>query len=142
MVATIGASLGVVGLAYTGESITQAFFITAAAFFGLSLFGYTTKRNLTGLGSFLIMGVFGLILAMVVNMFLQSEALMFAISVVGVLAFSGLIAFNTQRIKVMYYQTAGDSQAMSVASSYGALSLYINVINLFQFLLMFLGGRD
>ncbi|NIR59800.1 MAG: Bax inhibitor-1/YccA family protein [Gammaproteobacteria bacterium] len=143
VVASIGASLGVLGLVYTGQSLTQTFFITAAAFFGLSLWGYTTKRDLSGMGSFLMMGLIGLIVAMVVNLFLQSPALMFAISAIGVLVFAGLIAYDTQRLKLMYAQTAGNEQAMSVATSFGALSLYINVINLFQFLLMFLGvARD
>jgi FtsH-binding integral membrane protein len=109
----------------------------------LSLWGYTTKRDLSGMGSFLIMGLIGLIIAIVVNIFLQSAVVMFAISVIGVLIFAGLIAFDTQRLKLMYAQTAGDSQAMSVATSFGALSLYINVVNLFQFLLMFVGvSRD
>lgn len=143
VVASIGASLGVLGLVYTGQSLTQAFFITAAAFGGLSLWGYTTKRNLTGMGSFLIMGVIGLVIAMVVNMFLQSPALMFAISAIGVLVFAGLIAYDTQRLKMMYAATAGNEQAMSVATSFGALSLYINVVNLFRFILMFVGvSRD
>lgn len=142
VVALIGASLGAVGLRYTNESIAQVFFITAAAFFALSFFGYTTKRNLSGIGSFLIMGVVGVIIAMVVNMFLQSPALMFAISVIGVLVFAGLIAYDTQRLKVTYYQLGGDTAGLSVATSYGALSLYINVINLFQFLLMLLGQRQ
>ena len=143
VVASIGASLGVLGLVYTGQSITQAFFITAASFFGLSLFGYTTKRNLSGIGSFLIMGLIGLIVASIVNIFLASPALMFAISVIGVLIFAGLIAWDTQRLKAMYAATAGDSQAMSVATSFGALSLYINVVNLFRFILMFVGvSRD
>jgi len=143
VVVTIGASLGVLGLVYTGQSLTQAFMITAAAFFGLSLFGYTTKRNLSGMGSFLVMGLIGVIVAMVVNMFLQSALMMFVISAVGVLVFAGFIAYDTHRLKAMYYQTAGDGQAMSVATSYGALSLYINVVNLFRFILMFVGiGRD
>jgi hypothetical protein len=143
VVASIGASMGVLGLVYTGQSLTQTFLITAVAFFGLSLWGYTTKRNLTGMGSFLIMGLIGLIIAMVVNMFLASPALMFAISAIGVLIFAGLIAWDTQRLKLMYAATAGDARAMSVATSYGALSLYIHVVNLFQFLLMFFGAsRD
>jgi FtsH-binding integral membrane protein len=142
VVASIGASLGLVGLIYTGESIFQVFAITAAAFFGLSLWGYTTKRDLTGFGSFLIMGLIGLIIASLVGLFLQSAMLQFVISVVGVLIFSGLIAWDTQRLKLMYAQTAGDARAMSVATSYGALSLYINVINLFQFLMSLLGNRN
>jgi FtsH-binding integral membrane protein len=142
VVASIGASLGLVGLIYTGESIFQVFAITAAAFFGLSLFGYTTKRDLTAFGSFLIMGLIGLIVASLVGLFIQSAMLQFVISVGGVLIFSGLIAFDTQRLKMMYAQTAGDNQAMSVATSMGALSLYINVINLFQFLMSLLGQRN
>jgi len=142
VVASIGASLGLVGLIYTGSSIFQVFAVTAAAFFGLSLFGYTTKRDLTGFGSFLIMGLIGLIIASLVGIFVQSAMLQFVISVGGVLIFAGLIAFDTQRLKVMYAQTAGDTQAMSVATSMGALSLYINVINLFQFLLSLLGQRN
>lgn len=139
VVATIGAGLGVLALIYTGASIASTFFVTAAAFGGLSLFGYTTKRDLSGMGSFLIMGVIGLVLAMIVNMFLQSPALMFAISAIGVLVFAGLIAYDTQRLKTTYYALGGNEAAMSVATSFGALSLFINFINLFQFLLMFMG---
>lgn len=142
VVAAVGASLGAVMLRYTGESVTRVFFITAASFFALSLFGYTTKRDLSAMGSFLIMGVFGLIIAMVVNMFLQSSALYFAISVIGVGVFAGLIAFDTQRLKTMYYELGGNDAAMSVATSFGALNLYINVVNLFQFLLALLGNRQ
>jgi FtsH-binding integral membrane protein len=141
IVSLIGASLGVVVLAYTGASIASTFLITAAAFGGLSLVGYTTKKDLTGLGTFLIMGVFGLVIAMVVNMFLHLAAIAFIVNVLGVLIFSGLIAYDTQRLKMTYYQLGGDTQAMGVATSYGALSLYINFINLFQFLLSFLGSR-
>lgn len=139
-VSTIGLGLGVWAFIYTGESLATTFFVTAAAFGGLSLFGYTTKRDLSGMGSFLIMGVIGLVLAMIVNMFLQSPALMFAISAIGVLIFSGLIAYDTQRLKHTYYALGGDQAAMNVATSFGALSLFINFINLFQFLLMFMGG--
>jgi len=142
VVASIGASLGVVFLIYTATSVATTFFVTAAAFGGLSLFGYTTKRNLTAMGSFLIMGVIGLIIAMVVNMFLQSEMMAFIISAIGVLVFSGLIAFDTQRLKGTYYALGGDQAQMAVATNFGALSLYINFVNLFQFLLMFLGGRE
>lgn len=142
VVALIGAGLGVLALRYTGESIARVFFITAAAFGALSLWGYTTKKDLTGMGTFLIMGVFGLIIAMIVNIFLQSSALQFAISVIGVLVFSGLIAFDTQRLKFDYYQLQGDGAAMNVATSWGALSLYLNFINLFQFLMAFLGQRE
>lgn len=142
VVASIGASLGIVLLLYTGQSVATTFFVTAAAFGGLSLFGYTTKRNLTAMGSFLIMGVIGLIIAMVVNMFLQSEMMAFIISAIGVLVFSGLIAYDTQRLKGTYYALGGDQAQMAVATNFGALSLYINFINLFQFLLMFLGSRE
>jgi FtsH-binding integral membrane protein len=142
IVASIGASLGIVLLLYTGQSVALTFFVTAAAFGGLSLFGYTTKRNLTAMGSFLIMGLIGLIIAMIVNMFLQSEMMMFVISAIGVLIFSGLIAYDTQRLKATYYALGGDQAQMAVATNFGALSLYINFINLFQFLLMFLGNRQ
>ena len=142
VVATIGAGLGVWLLIYTSQSVAQTFVITSAAFFGLSLFGYTTKMDLRPIGTFLIMGVIGLILASLVNFFLQSSALMFAISGLGVLIFSSLIAFDTQRLKHQYYELGGNERAMSVATSYGALSLFINFINLFQFLLMFLGQRE
>lgn len=143
VVATIGAGLGIVFLRYTGESVASTFFVTAAAFGGLSLFGYTTKKDLTAMGSFLIMGVIGLIIAMVVNMFLQSGMMALIISGLGVLIFSGLIAFDTQRLKMTYYSLGGDKAAMGVATGFGALSLFINFVNLFQFLLMFMGGsRD
>ena len=141
IVSLIGASLGVVVLMYTGASIAQTFLITAASFGALSLIGYTTKKDLTGFGSFLIMGLIGLILASVVNIFLKSPGLVFAINALGVLIFAGLIAYDTQRLKMTYYQLGGDQAAMGVATNYGALSLYINFINLFQFLLQFLGQR-
>ena len=141
VVASIGASLGFVFLRYTGASVASTFFVTAAAFGALSLFGYTTKKNLTGLGSFLIMGVIGLIIASIVNMFLGSGTLMLIISALGVLIFSGLIAYDTQRLKMTYYALGGNQAAMGVATGFGALSLFINFINLFQFLLMFMGGN-
>lgn len=140
IVALIGASLGVLALVYTGASIASTFLITAAAFGGLSLVGYTTKKDLTGFGSFLIVGVVGLIIASLVNLFLQSEALHFVVSVTGVFIFAGLIAWDTQRLKLTYYQL-GDAASRSVATSFGALSLYINFINLFQFLLSLFGQR-
>ena len=141
IVALIGASMGTVVLVYTGASVIQTFLITAAAFGGLSLFGYTTKKDLTGIGSFLIMGVIGLIIASVVNMFLQNTMMQMIISVVGVLIFAGLTAYDTQRLKMTYYALGGNQTAMSVATSFGALSLYINFINMFQFLLALFGGR-
>jgi len=141
IVALIGASMGTVVLIYTGASVVQTFLITAAAFGSLSLFGYTTKKDLTGFGSFLIMGVIGLVIAMVVNMFLQNSVMQLIISVLGVLIFAGLTAYDTQRLKMTYYALGGNQNAMGVATSYGALSLYINFINMFQFLLSIFGGR-
>lgn len=141
IVALIGAGMGVLTLVYTGASIASTFLITAAAFGALSLWGYTTKKDLTGFGSFLIVGLFGLIIASVVNMFLQNGMMQFIISVLGVLIFAGLIAYDTQRLKMTYYQLGGDQTAMGVATNYGALSLYINFINLFQFLLQLFGDR-
>ncbi len=141
IVALIGAGMGVLTLVYTGGSIASTFLITATAFGGLSLFGYTTKKDLTAFGSFLIVGLFGLIIAMVVNIFIQNSMMSFIISVLGVLIFAGLIAFDTQRLKMTYYELGGDQAAMSVATNYGALSLYINFINLFQFLLSIFGAR-
>jgi len=141
IVALIGAGMGVLTLVYTGGSIASTFLITATAFGGLSLFGETTEKDLTAFGSFLIVGLFGLIIAMVVNMFIQNSMMNFIISVLGVLIFAGLIAFDTQRLKMSYYQLGGDEAAMGVATNYGALSLYINFINLFQFLLAIFGDR-
>jgi FtsH-binding integral membrane protein len=141
IVSLIGASLGVVVLRYTGQSITTTFLVTAASFGALSLFGYTTKRDLGPIGSFLIVGVFGLIIASIVNIFVRSNAMAFVISAAGVLIFAGLIAYDTQRLKLTYYDLGGDRAAQGVATSYGALSLYINFINLFQFLLQFMGQR-
>ena len=137
----MGLSLSSIFLVYTAQSITQTFFITAAAFGALSLWGYTTKRDLTGMGSFLVMGVFGLIIAMVVNIFLQSSALQFAISAIGVLIFSGLTAYDTQKIKEMYFE--GDDVLVAGRKAImGALTLYLDFINLFTFLLQFLGNRE
>jgi FtsH-binding integral membrane protein len=141
VVASIGAGMGVLFLRYTGGSLASTFFVTAAAFGALSLVGYTTKKDLTAMGSFLIMGVIGLIIASVVNMFMQSGTLYLIISGLGVLIFAGLIAFDTQRLKMTYYQLGGDQQAMGVATGFGALSLFINFVNLFQFLLAFMGGN-
>jgi len=141
VVSLIGASLGVLALRYTGTSIASTFLITATAFGGLSLFGYTTKKDLSGFGSFLIMGVIGLIIAGIVNIFLQSSMMAFIISVLGVLIFAGLTAYDTQRLKMTYYQLGGDQAAMGVATSYGALSLYLDFINMFQFLLALFGDR-
>jgi len=141
MVSLIGAGLGFWVLMYTGASIASTFLITATAFGGLSLFGYATKRDLTGFGSFLMIGLIGIILASVVNIFLHSGPMQFIISVLGVFIFAGLIAYDTQRLKMTYYQLGGDQAAMGVATNYGALSLYINFINLFQMLLSLFGSR-
>ena len=141
VVALIGASLGMVVLLYTNASIASTFLNTAAAFGALSLFGYTTKRDLSGFGSFLIMGVVGLLIAMVVSAFLHSAMMEFIINCAGILIFSGLTAFQTQRLKMTYYQLGGNQAALSVATNYGALSLYLDFINLFQFLLAMGGSR-
>ncbi len=141
IVALIGASLGSITLLYTGASIATTFLITATAFGALSLFGYTTKKDLTAFGSFLLVGLIGLIVASVVNIFLQSSMMSFIVSVLGVLIFAGLIAFDTQRLKMTYYELGGDQAAMGVATNFGALSLYINFINLFQFLMSLFGDR-
>ena len=141
VVALVGAGLGLDLLIFTGTSVAATFFITAAAFGALSLYGYSTKKDLSGIGSFLIMGVFGILLASVVNIFLHSAAVAFAVSALGVLIFAGLIAFQTQRLKMTYYAIGGDAAGQAVATNYGALSLYIDFINLFQFLLAFSGGN-
>ncbi len=141
--AVMGLSISWIFAAYTGMSIAQTFFVTAIAFAGLSLWGYTTKKDISGWGSFLIMGVIGLIIAAVVNLFLQSPAIMFAISGLGVLIFAGLTAYDTQRIKNEYLMMRGGGEAyMGKAAIMGAVSLYINFINLFMFLLSFLGNRE
>ncbi len=138
--ALLGLMLSSVFLTYTLSSITRTFFISAASFGALSLYGYTTQRDLTPVGSFLIMGLFGLILAIIVNMFLGSQGLAFAISVIGVLIFAGLTAWDTQRIKEMY-SAMDDGTVAGRKAVMGALSLYLDFINLFLFLLRFLGDR-
>ena len=140
--AVMGASMSWIFMVYSLGSISQTFFVTAAAFAGLSLYGYTTKRVLSGIGSFLMMGLIGLILAMVVNIFLQSSALGFAISAIGVLIFAGLTAYDTQRLKHMYDSVAHNGEMMAKASIMGALSLYLNFVNMFMFLLSFMGNRE
>jgi FtsH-binding integral membrane protein len=147
VVSLIGTGLGAILIYYARVpdgilTVAKDFLVTSAAFGALSLWGYTTKRDLTGFGTFLIMGLFGLIIAMVVNMFIASSALSFAISVIGVLVFAGLTAFDTQRLKFMYYQVGGDQRAASVATTFGALSLYINFVNLFQFILSLMSPRN
>jgi|WetSurMetagenome_2_1015567.scaffolds.fasta_scaffold102481_2 uncharacterized protein len=136
----IGVSMATIFLVFTANSIAQVFFITAAAFGGLSLYGYTTKRSLSGLGSFLIMGVWGLIIASVVNMFMHSGMMSWIISLAGVGIFAGLTAYDTQRIKEMYYEGDGDVVAGKKAIL-GSLALYLDFINMFQFLLMLVGNR-
>ncbi|MGH6725470.1 MAG: Bax inhibitor-1/YccA family protein [Pseudolabrys sp.] len=136
----LGVMLTTVFIAYTGASITRTFFISAASFGALSLYGYTTQRDLSPIGSFLMMGLFGLILAMVVNIFLKSTGLDFAISAIGVLIFAGLTAWDTQRIKEMY-DVNDDGTVASRKAVMGALRLYLDFINLFLFLLRFMGDR-
>ena len=137
---TMGLSMSSIFLVYTGMSIAQTFFAVAAGFAGLSLYGYTTKRDLSGFGTFLIMGIVGLFVAMLINLFLQSPAMMLAISAIGVLLFAGLTAYDTQRIKSMYAYVAG-SDMMGKVVIMGALSLYLDFINMFMFLLQFMGQR-
>jgi FtsH-binding integral membrane protein len=139
--ALMGLSLSSIFLVFTGESIVRVFFITAAAFGALSLWGYTTRRDLSGMGPFLIMGLFGIIIASIVNIFLGSSALQFAVSVIGVLVFAGLTAYDTQRIKEMYY-VGDDGTVAGRKAIMGALSLYLDFINLFTLLLQFMGSRD
>jgi FtsH-binding integral membrane protein len=138
--ALMGVSLSLLLFTYTGASVARTFFVTAAAFGALSLYGYTTKKDLTAMGKFLFMGVVGLILASIVNMIWPSGAMSFIISAAGVLIFSGLIAYDTQKIKDQYADAWGTDTAEKVAI-FGALSLYLDFVNLFQFLMMFLGQR-
>jgi hypothetical protein len=136
----MGLSMSSIFLVYTGVSIAQTFFAVSAGFAGLSLWGYTTKKDLSGWGTFLIMGVVGLLVAMLINLFLQSAAMQLAISGIGVLLFAGLTAYDTQRIKSMYAYVAG-SDMMGKTVIMGALSLYLDFINMFMFLLQFMGDR-
>lgn len=131
-----GIGFAMIFLAFTGTEIFRAFFITAGMFAGMSIIGYTTKRDLTGMGSFLMMGVIGLILASVVNMFFFSSGLMLLISIASVLIFAGLTAYDTQKIKEMYYQVGDDGNAMSKAAIFGSLMLYIDFIVMFRNILM------
>ncbi len=137
----MGLSFSSIFLVFSGESIARTFFVTAAAFAALSLWGYTTKKDLTGMGSFLIMGVVGLFLATIVNMFLGSSTLQWVISLLGVLIFAGLTAYDTQRIKSEYFQFAGHDSLGKIAIM-SALNLYLDFVNMFQFLLSFMGSRD
>jgi hypothetical protein len=139
--AVMGLSLSSIFLVFTASSIASTFFATAGAFAGLSLFGYTTKKNLSGMGSFMVMGLIGIIIAMVINIFMQSSALALAISILGVIIFAGLTAWDTQRLKQEYYMVQGTEFA-GKAIVLGALTLYLDFINMFQFLLSFLGNRE
>jgi FtsH-binding integral membrane protein len=142
--AVMGVSLSTILVVFTAASVVQVFFITAAAFGSLSLYGYTTQRSLSGMGSFLMMGLIGIIIASLVNIFLASSALQFAISVLGVLIFAGLTAYDTQKLKEMYVYEIGsaDGEVAAKASIFGALTLYLDFINMFQFLLALFGNRN
>lgn len=140
--AVMGVSLSTIFLVFKLGSIVQVFFITAASFGALSLWGYTTQRSLSGMGSFLIMGAFGLMIASLVNVFLGSPALQFAISCIGVLVFAGLTAYDTQKLKEMYIYGDMDQEGAAKASVFGALTLYLDFINMFQFLLSLFGNRN
>ncbi|MBI9112540.1 Bax inhibitor-1/YccA family protein [Maridesulfovibrio ferrireducens] len=139
-----GLTLSVLLLAYTASSIFQTFLVTAGMFAALSLYGLTTKKDLTGMGSFMFMGLFGIIIASVVNMFMQSSAMDFVISVIGVIVFAGLTAYDSQKLKVMGESVpSGDETALRRGTIMGALTLYLDFINLFLFLLRFMGtARD
>ncbi len=141
MVLTFGVSISYIFQVYTAESVVRVFFITAATFGSASLYGYVTKRDLTGMGSFMIMGLFGIIIASVVNIFMESTMMHFVISVLGVLIFTGLTAFDTQRIKSEYYQ-GHDQEVLEKGAIMGAVSLYLNFLNLFMMLLSLLGNRE
>ncbi len=140
--AMMGVSLASIFLVFTGQSIAQIFFISAAGFAGLSVWGYTTKKDISGWGSFLIMGVIGIILAALINLFLQSSALQFAISAIGVLVFAGLTAYDTQQIKEGYYLVRNDAATMTKSAVMGALSLYLDFINMFMSMLSLFGNRE
>ena len=137
----MGLSLSSIFLVFTGASIAQTFFATAVAFLSLSLWGYTTKKDLSGWGTFLIMGVVGLIVASIINLFMASAALHWAISFIGVLLFAGLTAYDTQRIKSLYFHVQG-SDMLGRTAIMGALSLYLDFVNMFTFLLQFMGSRE
>ena len=140
--AVMGISLSSIFISFTGQSIVQIFFVTAAAFAGLSIWGYTTKKDISGWGSFLIMGVVGLIIASIVNLFMQSSAMQFAISSIGVLVFAGLTAYDTQRIKDEYLTLRHDSTMVAKAAILGALSLYLDFINMFISMLHLFGSQE
>jgi hypothetical protein len=137
----MGLSLSTIFLRFTGASIAQVFFATSAAFAGLSLWGYTTKRDLSGMGTFLIMGAIGLLVAILINLFLQSPVMHMAISAIGVLIFAGLTAYDTQKIKSIYFQVQG-TEFLGKAAIMGALDLYLDFVNMFTFLLNLMGSRE
>ncbi|MFO1172411.1 MAG: Bax inhibitor-1/YccA family protein [Hyphomicrobiaceae bacterium] len=140
--ALMGVSLSYLFYVYTQQSLTQVFLITAAMFGATSLWGYTTKRDLSSWGSFLIMGLIGVIIAMVVNLFLQSSAMMFALSIISVVIFTGLTAYDTQKLKNIYYAVEGDALAMGRSAIMGALNLYLDFVNIFLALLRLFGNRN
>jgi len=139
--ALMGVSMSTIFARYTGASIAQTFFVTAASFGALSLYGYTTKKDLSAMGRFLFMGLIGIFIASIANIFIGSSSLQLAVNILGVLIFAGLTAYDTQRLREMYYQVQGSDFA-GKAAVMGALTLYLNFINLFQFLLSFMGNRD
>ncbi len=138
---SVGLSLAFIFMVYTGESIARTFFVTASTFGAMSIYGYSTKKDLTSMGSFLMMGLFGIILASLVNIFMQSSALSFAVSVISVILFTGLTAYDTQRIKDLYYQVSGSGDTEDKIAIYGSLALYMDFINLFIALLRLFGDR-
>jgi uncharacterized protein len=140
--AAVGASISFILMKYTGTSIARTFFVSAAAFAGLSIYGYTTKRDLSAMGTFLVMGLIGIIIAALVNIFLQSSALQFAITCAGLLVFAGFTAYDTQSIKDQYYQLAGDAQELAKSSVFGALALYQDFLGIFMNLLQLMGDRE
>jgi len=137
----IGLSMTSIFIVYTGESIARTFFVTAGTFGAMSIWGYTTKKDLTGMGHFLIMGLIGIIIASIVNMFMHSSGMAWAISVLGVAIFVGLTAYDTQKLKNMYYQIGGGADMLAKVSIMGALTLYLDFINMFMYLLRFMGDR-
>jgi FtsH-binding integral membrane protein len=139
--ALVGASLASIFVVYTNASIATTFFVTAATFGSMSLYGYTTKRDLSGFGNFLFMGLIGILIASLVNIWLQSAAMTFVVSVLGVLIFTGLTAWDTQKIKQTYYAIGHDTALIGKAAIMGALSLYLDFLNIFLFLLRFMGDR-
>jgi FtsH-binding integral membrane protein len=140
--ALVGISLSSLFMVYTGQSLTRIFFITAAMFGAISIWGYTTKKDLSGWGSFLIMGLIGVIIASIVNIFMQSSAMQWALSVLSVVIFSGLTAYDTQKLKAIYYSVQGDSLAMGRSAIMGALNLYLDFLNIFLALLSLFGNRE